>query len=168
VSRPTLPAPALRGIAWSLQVLAQQAWRDRFHPAVERLVHKLTDDQPTVTAKVTAIMGWLYRTVGVGVPDPSGQETWVGLPRLLDGPLHGSLDVDDAVLAVATACLAVDIPVRVVGARYGHCWTCWLAYLDESGQWITVNALTGQRVGEWHKPDEQIIIDCRPDLKEKP
>jgi hypothetical protein len=31
-----------------------------------------------------------------------------------------------------------------------------------------VNALTGQRVGEWHKPDEQIVIDCRPDLKEKP
>jgi hypothetical protein len=162
VSRPTLPPPSSEGIAWSLQVLAQQAGRDRLHPAVERLAHKLTDDQPTVTAKVAAIVGWLHRTVGVGVPDPSGQEGWVGLPRLLDGSLHGSLDVDDAVLVVATACLAVRIPCRIVGARFGQHWTVWLAYQDgdlTGDWWVTVDVLTGKSAKRVI-PDEQIEVTC--------
>jgi hypothetical protein len=113
-------------------------------------------------AKVTRVVD-LVRSRCLGV-DPTTAETLAGLPELLaSGVVLAPMDADDAVLAAATACLAASIPVRIVGARYGYSWTCWLAYRDEAGQWVTVDVLGGERAGERHVPDEQVVVDCPPD-----
>jgi hypothetical protein len=132
----------------SLKWIAARAWHDRTNPDVEYRVRELVGSDVGASAKV----------------DPTTAETLAGLPEMLaSGVVLAPMDADDAVLAAATACSAAGIPVRVVGARYGHCWTCWLAYRDEAGQWVTVDVLGGERAGERREPDEQVIVDCPPD-----
>lgn len=77
-------------------------------------------------------------------------------PILAEPPMH---DADEAVTGAAAVCLAMGVPCRIVGARYGHSWTCWLGYRDAMGSWHTVDALTGKNV-EVPKPDEQITVAC--------
>jgi len=149
----------------SLRWIAARAWHDRAHPAVERLVRELVRSDARVRAKVASVVDWV-RSLGPSVVDPTTAETLAGLPEMLAGRV-AAVDVDDAVLAAATACAAANIPVRIVGGRYGHCWTCGLAYQDETGQWVTVNVLTGESVGERREPDEQVVVDCPPDVAAK-
>jgi len=146
----------------SLKWIAARAWHDRAHPAVERWVRDRVRSDAGASTKVARVVDWV-RSLCSNV-DPTTAETLAGLPEMLaSGVVLAPIDADDAVLAAATACSAAGIPVRVVGARYGHCWTCWLAYRDEAGQWVTVDVLGGERAGEHRLPDEQIEVDCSPD-----
>jgi hypothetical protein len=149
----------------SLKWIAARAWHDRTHPDVDRLVRELVRSDAEIRTKVVCIVGWVWSRCRDFIPsvvDPT-TEMVIGLPELLAGRAV-AMDADDAVLAAATVCSAAGVPVRIVGARYGYAWTCWLAYQDETGQWGTVDAQTGESVGERRrKPDEQIEIDCPPD-----
>lgn len=150
-------------IEMSLREIAARARRDRLDPSVYKAARKLTDDQPTISAKVKAIVD----RVRLGFGD-------VEQGRMLDA--------DEAVLAAATMCLSVGIRCRVVGARYNQGWTCWLAYLDDGhagrvglavtdpqlvGQWVTVDVLEGDEpgelVGQRREPDEQVSVECQPE-----
>jgi|HubBroStandDraft_2_1064218.scaffolds.fasta_scaffold35105_7 hypothetical protein len=146
----------------SLKWIAARAWHDRAHPAVERWVRALVRSDVGARAKVASVVDWV-RSLCSNV-DPTTAETLAGLPELLAGGVAlVPIDADDAVLIAATVCLTAGVECKVVGARFGHCWTCWLAYQDETGQWVTVDAQTGERAGERRVPDEQVIVDCPPD-----
>lgn len=133
------------GIEMSLKEIAARAWRDRLLPAVYRTAKQLTDGSyggkeearsyTTHTQRVKSIVDYVRASgpIGVGSYD----------------------DADDAVLAAATLCLAVGIRCRIVGARKGKSWTCWLEYQD-GDQWVTVDVLGGVPVGA----DEQIVVEC--------
>jgi len=120
-----------------LRQIAALAWRDRMDPATYKMTRKLTDKQSVVSAKVKVIVDHVreHMAHGLGVV----------------------FDADDAVLVTATMCLAVGIRCRIVGARRGQSWTCWLAY-EDGGQWVTVDVLEG--IGNDRKPDERIDVEC--------
>ena len=123
------------GIEMSLREIALRAREYRGHDGVHDLASRLTRAQPDVFDKVACIVEHVRKN-------------------------STSKDADDAVLSAATMCLAVGIPCRIVGARYGQSWTCWLAYQDE-GQWTTLDVLGGVPVGDRAKPDEEVIVDCK-------
>lgn len=150
------------GIGTSLKAIASRAWRDRLLPAVYMTAKQLTDgsyggkeearNYTTNTQRVKSIVDYVAdQNRKAGPLDPTHVESFRTSPPY---------DADEAVLAAATLCLAVGIRCRIVGARYGHSWTCWLAYQDE-GQWITINVLEGRLVGSDRKPDEQIVVIVR-------
>lgn len=69
------------------------------------------------------------------------------------------LDVDDACLFVAALAMSVGIRCRLVGARYGRSWTCFVAYETESGPWETIDPLR-QQLGQ--EPDERLLGPLPP------
>lgn len=146
----------MAGIRTSLEYIAARAWSDHRRPDVTKFVRELTDVHPSPSDKVAAILKWVVSLKPVA--DPTHEES-PDVMRVLSGEVH--VDTDDAVLAAATMCLVVGVRCRIVGARYGHGWTCWLSYPDGEGMWVTVNTQTGHQVGDWRKPDEQVVVDCR-------
>jgi hypothetical protein len=121
------------GIEMSLREIARRAREYQGHDAVHDLASSLTRAQPDVFDKVARITEHVRKN-------------------------SSSKDADDAVLSAAAMCLSVGIPCRIVGARYGQSWTCWLSYQDE-GQWTSLDVL-GVPVGDRAKPDEEIIVNC--------
>jgi hypothetical protein len=150
------------GIEMSLKQIASRAWSERTTPNVYKTAKQLTDgsyggkeearNYTTNTQRVKSIVDYVAdQNRKAGPLDPTHVESFRTSPPY---------DADDAVLAAATLCLAVGIRCRVIGARYGQSWTCWLAYQDE-GQWITINVFEGRLVGSDRKPDEQIVVECQ-------
>jgi len=144
------------GIKLSLQVLADQSWRDRLDPRVYALARRITGGEPTVDRKVQAIARYARsETAGIELMpfDPA------------EGPAWGAgADADDLALAVASLCLAAGIRVRIVGARFGASWTCWVDYWkdggdtdrNDGGEWVRVGA--ADEPGR--QPDETIDVEC--------
>jgi hypothetical protein len=129
------------GIEMSLKQIASRAWSERLTPDVHKTARGLTKDRPIIIDKVKAIVDHIVDWSVKGHNDPRAH-----------GP---QFDADDAVLVAATMCLAVGIRCRIVGARKGKSWTCWLEYQD-GDQWVTVDVLGGVPVGA----DEQIVVEC--------
>jgi len=138
-------------IELSLKQIASRAWRDRTLANVYKTARRLTGKQATVLLKVQAIVD-MVRKNARGV-DPTVQESFLHVDSILRA---GPVDADDAVLAAATLCLSVGIRCRIVGARRGQSWTCWLEYQD-GYQWVTVDVLGGVPVGA----DEQLVVECQ-------
>ncbi len=142
--------PCALTTATMIRIIADRAWSDRLGHAVYKFARMLTDDKPTIRGKAQAIVDAVYKRMIATACD----------------------DADDIVLAAATLCLAVGIPCRIVGARFGQRWTCWLAYRDlpltgrsgastadsNEGEWVTVDVLDPGRLLD--HPDEQIVVDC--------
>jgi hypothetical protein len=145
------------GIEITLQTIAQCAWRDRLDPTVYKKAKSLTDPHPTVPAKVRAIVDMIRLTNKVtGDHKITDNETFL---------LKPPLDADDAVQAAATLCLAAGIPCRIVGARYGQSWTCWLAYGYRDGvrwQWDITDVLRGVLIPVQRTNDEEVVVECDP------
>ena len=146
------------GIESCLKHIAQVAWDNRTAPAVHKKARELTDEHPTVARKVEAIVVHVKRLNRMMGPlEPTHAETL---------RIEPPYDTDDAVLAAATMCLSVGIRCRIVGARYGESWCCWLAYQDnapgmDNGGWRTFNVFDNVPVDDPRKPDEQIVVECQ-------
>jgi len=143
------PVPAgTKGIEWTLQSLTRIAWQSRLDPRVHMLARKLTDPEPRREDKMRVLVDELHRRFIPGV-DPSTDETIAILP-----PDGSTVDAEDACVFVAAAAMSVDIPCRLVAARYGHGWTCWVSY--EAGIiWETIDPLRQKKPDR--EPDEQIL-----------
>jgi hypothetical protein len=110
----------------------------------------------TVPEQVAAVMNHILRHIGFDCTDPTEREF---LHRFEPDRPTPILDADDAVLVAATLLLCAwpnGIDLSIVGARFGHSWTCWLAYRDD-GRWIMVDVLDGGRQPT-RQPDERIDI----------
>lgn len=70
--------------------------------------------------------------------------------RLLSGGRVPPLDADDACMLLAALATSVGVRCRIVGARYGRAWTCWVAYAV-GDRWDIIDPLC-QRPGR--EPDE--------------
>lgn len=135
------------GIETTLRFMAKLACRNSRGEWTQQHVRELTQVCETVRCKVEVVVDEIVARTAMP-RDPSVGEL-IG---------HGH-DADDAVIAAATACRVLGIPCRIVGARYGQGWTCFLSYQD-GDEWRTVDVLTGKDVAELAKPDEQIVIAC--------
>lgn len=141
------------GIEMTLQSIANLAWRYHFDPSVCYLAGKLLEGEPTVARKVQAVVNYIHE---------HGQSSGDANETFAFSVANPSLDADDAVLAAAAICMAgsdrptsIGIPCRIVGARFGQSWTCWLAYQD-GDEWVTIDVVkNGQR--PTLEPDEQVI-----------
>jgi hypothetical protein len=131
------------GIGEALRYMAALSWHSSRES--EKIAHDLTQNLSSNRDKVMAIVRGL--SLAASQISPSDQEGF--LPGV-------SQEADDSVIAAACACKAVGIPCRIVGARYGQAWTCWLAYQDD-GNWHTIDAVTGlDAPGAMPEPDERI------------
>lgn len=145
------------GIELTLQALTSIAWQNRLNPATRSLARRLTDPESNRHGKVDAIVDEMHRCYSIR--DPTTPETLRDIV---------ALDADNAALTVASLAMSVGIRCRLVGARYGQSWTCFVAY-EVGDHWETVNPLqqradrdpdepiSGPRRRPEQKPDEQVV-----------
>lgn len=130
----TAPPDILR-VLTSLNVLLANAERET--PARQELAREVAASGRDRADKVRLLVDELHRRF-VYCPDPVGAEVIGPIP--LEYGMVG--DVDDACLFLTRLARDLGIPCHIVAARYrGRCWTCFVAYQDEEGQWIGVDPL---------------------------
>ena len=152
----------MTGIELTLQALTRIAWQNRLDPAVYQLARRLTDPEASRQKKMEAIVAELHRHA-VRIPAPTDTETFA-TPFMADpgvdrAPLDTDavvvpFDADDACLFVASAAMSVGIRCRLIGARYGQSWTCWIAY-EVGDHWEIIDPL--RQRSERRDPDEQVM-----------
>ena len=141
------------GIDISLHALAVCASRASDRSAVVVLANKLTSDSPDRYGKMQAFVDELHRRFEYA-PDPL-KETIGPVPIEEIGDTAGStIDADDACLFVAALAASVDIPCRLVGARFVRSWTCFVSCQSEDGSWKRIDPLRQQTDRE---PDELVM-----------
>lgn len=133
MSDPSDPWP---GIVRTLQALVDLAWRHRDEPRYGDLACSLTEKCENRLAKMEEIINELHRRFAYAA-DPVKEH--IGPVPFEPG---GHVDADEACLFVMTLAMSVEIPCRIVGARYGKArWTCFVAYQDETDTWNNVDPL---------------------------
>lgn len=163
----TLEMPSMKnadlGIKRTLHALIGLASQKRDDPRIHELALELTAREPNRDGKVRALVDEISRRF-VYAPDPTKVE-FIGPVPLTRGEM---IDVDDACLFVAALAMSVDIPCRIVGARYGYVktrsgrygfWTCILAYENEDGFWTAVDPLKQKFDTERLKIEELMYVD---------
>lgn len=140
------------GIEFILRELTEVARHSRSSSSVCELAYRLTDREVSRQRKVGAIVDYMHRTYRVGCADPLDAEMLATPERLLSG-FAGMVDADEACLFVLTLLSSVGIRCRLVGARYGQSWTCWVSY-DVGDRWETVDPL---RQRPEREPDERVL-----------
>lgn len=146
---PNIPSTS---IGVTLDMLTHAAWLDRSSPVVQQLARRAADPYVAVGDKVRAIVDEVHRRFTAGVRSPVDDESFWAPSHILAEELMPTLDADDASALVAALAMSVGIRCRIVGARYGHAWTCWVAY-EVGDHWDTIDPLR-QRAGR--EPDEVV------------
>jgi hypothetical protein len=117
---------------------------------LREFAHGVTDSASCREDKMRALVDEMHRRFVFSI-DPTVRETV--------GPFTtGSLDADDACTFLAAAAMSVGIRCRIVGARYGSSWTCWIQYENENGAWETIDPLRQKKPDR--EPDECAESDC--------
>lgn len=137
-------------IVETLRHLTAIAWRDRMEPAVHKMARDLTDREVTRQQKMEALVDSLHRRFQLTRTDASEEETMTSPAQLL--VQSGHLDAVDACAIVAALAMSVGIRCRLVAARYGHSWTCWVDY-EVGDHWETCDPL---RQRPEYEPDETV------------
>lgn len=144
-----------------LKQLANIAWQSRLDPRIHYLALQSTGPQTGRLSKMETLVGELHRRF-VLAPDPAHSESINTQFETGD-----SLDVADACIFVAAAAMSVGIPCRIVGARYGQSWTCFVSYEVDppagascteplaTPRWETIDPLRQKRPDR--EPDELIV-----------
>ena len=141
----------MTGIEITLQQLTRTCWKNRLDPAVYRFARRLTDREASRQAKMAALVAELHRT-DHHAPSPVDSETMT-VPLDADRLAEVPLEADYACLFVASGAMSVGIRCRLVAARYGQSWTCWVSY-EVGDHWETVDPL---RQRPERGPDEQVL-----------
>lgn len=150
-------------IEYTLVALTDLARRDRSNPLVYQFARRVTDPHAAVGDKVRAIVDETRRRFTAGVRSPVDEWTWAP-SRILSEASMPVLDADDVCSLVAALMMSVGIRCCIVGARYGHSWTCWVAY-EVVDHWDTVDPLR-QRERAGREPDE-VVWGPVPDVLAK-
>lgn len=155
------------GIEMSLKQLASLAWQSRLDPRICRLALPLTEAKTGRRAKMEALVAELHRRF-VLAPGPTNSEAING--QFEDG---NTLDADDACVFVAAAAMSVGIPCRIIGARYGQFWTCFVSYEDDPAPTASCVASSPRRAPRWEtidplrqkkpdrEPDETVVVNVQ-------
>ena len=150
----TVNSEAIKG---AVDELAKAAWRNRLDPKVHMFARKLTDGVVGNRERVVAIADEAAR-ISRQVKEDLGPLLTEALALPTDGAVEDLMlvDADEVCLVVAAAAMSVGIQCRLVGARYGRSWTCWVAYEAEagSGRWATVDPVKRDHDSE---PDETVF-----------
>ena len=135
------PSVPVTNIELSLRGVVRQALEASQRDDVRRLALEVAGDRPntSIASEVASIMDWVTRVVGF---DSS---------RIVDA--------DEAAFAALMLLLVRGVRCRLVGARFGISWTCWLAYLSDDEEWVTVDPMNVGRVPD-RQPDERVEIEC--------
>jgi len=128
-------------IEQQLNALSTLAWNEHTSPRCIKLAWAVTNQDPDPRSRVHSILDELNRRFKYR-PDPIARETMGPVPWS-----GGYVDVDDACLFLAFLAMAVGIRCRIVGARMGKCWTCFVA-CELDGFWECFDPLRQPRVME--------------------
>ena len=147
------PPGEFRSIMRTLQALVDLAWRHRDEPRYRDLARSLAAKSPNRHTTMELIIDELHRGFAYA-PDPVKE--YIGPVPFEPGV---PVDADEACLFVLTLAMSVEIPCRIVGARYRQAhWTCFVAFKDETDTWNTVNPL---RTTTDQVPSEVVTLGAR-------
>ena len=144
------------GIELTLNVLSDMAWRERNNLMVGRFARAMTRPEMSRPEKIEAIVDFMQREFYRidQQHDPLEAEVIMGCGTLMG---LAKLDADDASLLFAALAMSLGIRCRMVAARYGYSWTCWVACEESDGsdKWTTVDPL---RQRPERDPDDTVTV----------